>query len=430
MKISEIRKKNIAILWFGKEGRSTLDFLVRLWVEKITILDKNPIEISEKNIKIISWKDYLDNLWDFNLIFKSPWISPYNPKILAHKKKLISWAEVFFNNYEGRVIWITWTKWKSTTSTLTYKALKAYWYNVKLVWNIGNPVLDEIDILWWEEYDYVVYELSSYMLEEFIPKCFISVLLNIYPDHLDWHENFENYKKAKLNIIKESLSSLININFSEDSKNSKTFWNSWDYHYKWHNFYIDNHKIFDDKNIVLKWEHNKSNISAVIWVLDIIWVKDFLRFESVLENFKWLPHRLETIWKYDKITFIDDAISTTPESTIEAIKTFWDKIWTIFLWGTDRGYNFEELVKYLRKYNIENIVLFPESWKKIKDLLDNSFSILETSSMKDAARFAFKNTNPEEICLLSTASPSYSLWKNFEEKWEEFKKEVEKNSSK
>jgi len=409
MKISSLKNKNIAILWFWKEGKSTLDFLMKLWInhDKITILDKIThtsiisLNSNEREIKIISWEKYLDNLDKFDVIFKSPWISPYNSKILPYKNKLSSGTELFFNNYNARVIWITWTKGKSTISTLTYEILKAYWYNVKIVWNIWKPVLDEIDILWWQEYDYIVYELSSYMLEDFSPNLFIWVLNNVFPDHLDWHDNFNNYKKAKENILKNALNKI-------DGK------------------IIENKTKFQTQLI---WEHNQKNISVVKEIFITIWIKDFNRFENTLKSFKWLSHRLENIWTFAWITFIDDAISTTPESTIEAIKSFNTEIWTIFLWWTDRWYIFEELVTYLIKYNIKNIVLFPDSWDKIKLLLNNDFNILETSSMEKAVEFAYKNTWTWKICLLSTASPSYSLWKNFEEKWNIFKEEIIKQNN-
>jgi len=127
-------------------------------------------------------------------------------------------------------------------------------------------------------------------------------------------------------------------------------------------------------------------------------------------------------WKYDGIIFIDDAISTTPESTIEAIKTFNYDIDTIFLWWTDRWYEFYELIKELNKYNIKNIVLFPDSSQKILKLLGGSFNYIETKSMEEAIKWAKKYTKKWKIVLLSTASPSYSIWKNFEEKWDLFAK--------
>ena len=107
------------------------------------------------------------------LFLKALGISPYNnPELLEVKEKITSQAEILADNFEWKIIWITWTKGKSTTSTLLYEILKELWYKVKLVWNIWNPTLDEIDLLSNEKYDYIVYELSSYMLE--------NLELNIY----------------------------------------------------------------------------------------------------------------------------------------------------------------------------------------------------------------------------------------------------------
>ena len=131
-------------------------------------------------------------------------------------------------------------------------------------------------------------------------------------------------------------------------------------------------------------------------------------------NFKPLPHRLEFVGEFKGISFYDDAISTTPESTIMAIKAL-KNIGTIFLGGEDRGYDFHELEKILKRYKIKNIAFFPESGGRILKSR-KGFSVLETRSMEEAVRFAFKNTPKGQICLLSTASPSYSVWKNFEEK--------------
>ena len=409
MKIKELKSKKIAILWFWKEGRSTLDFLLRIWSEDITILDKNFVDIDENkfpNVLEISWDFYLDNLWSFDVIIKSPWISPYNPKIKPFINKLSSQAEIFFSNYNGKVIWVTATKWKTTTASILYETLKNAWLTVKLVGNVGNPVLEEIDLVEQEKYDYIIYELSSYMLEWFTPQLYIGVLGNIFPDHVDWHNNnLEIYTQAKLNILKNA-----------------------EYTLDWRELLKNKNNILKNIQTPLLWEHNIKNISLVNEICKIIWVwEDILR--KTVKTFQAISHRLEKVSEKNWIIFIDDAISTTPESTIEAIKTFWENIWTIFLWWLDRGgYSFEELVKYLEKYNIQNIVLFPETGVEILPLLNKEgvggWSILETKSMKQAVAFAFKNCKKWEVCLLSTASPSYNLYKDYIEQWNDFKQQI------
>ena len=147
-----------------------------------------------------------------------------------------------------------------------------------------------------------------------------------------------------------------------------------------------------------------------------------------LKTFKTLPHRLAKVGTFKGITFYDDAISTTPESTIRGLQTL-GRVETIFLGGLDRGYDFTNLRKVLKKSGVKNIVLFPDTGKRIlKSKKD--YNILETTSMEQAVVFAYKNTTPGNICLLSTASPSYSVWKNFEEKGDLFQKWVKYFSKK
>ncbi len=123
---------------------------------------------------------------------------------------------------------------------------------------------------------------------------------------------------------------------------------------------------------------------------------------------------------YGGIVRVDDAISTTPESTIQALQNFGDDVDTIFLGGKDRGYNFKELVKVIVKSKIRNVVLFPDSgeriYKEIKKYDLGEIRCFQASDMREAVKFAYEYTKDRKICLLSTASPSYSLRKNFEEK--------------
>lgn len=433
MHISSIKKsKKIAILGFGREGKSTLDFLLSLWIKEIDILDKNIHPLAKRWwVKPVFWEHYLGNLGDYDLIIKSPGISPYHEKIAPHKDRLTSQTEIFFNNYSGKVIWISGTKGKSTSSTLIFQTLKNAGKKVKLVGNIGSPVLDEIHILdTTESYDFIVYELSSYMLENFSPKLEVWLLVNIFPDHLDWHHGIENYAQAKLNVLKNAKHA-----FAHSSLVSSPLWKELAEDIKEKlsavQFYWTGTKnsFQTTKKILLQGQHNLENIMWVASICDVLNI-DKKYLENTLETFSGLPHRLETVGNYHGITFINDAISTTPDSTIAAIKTFWTDIGTIFLGGTDRGYNFEELLKNIKKYDIKNIVLFPESGKKILSLLSNderkNYTVLETASMEAAVRFAYQNTLPWNICLLSCASPSYSLWKNYEEKGREFREWVEK----
>ena len=476
MNIEILKTKEIAILGYGREGKSTLRFLKNIGARDITILDKNieTIEnIEDEDIICIWWNSYLDSLSDFDIIFKSPGVCPYNDELAPYKEKFISQTQIFYETYPGKVIAVTGTKGKSTTSTLIYLSLKEAGYNVKLVGNIWNPVFDEIDIIpfinkslsstWLgkklgevseEIYDFIIYEMSSYMLEGFIPKTYISVFNNIYNCHLDWHRGFENYKNAKLNILRNSEYALINFEFKDFdevktiSSNTQFFWIDGDFSYKNNWFYIADERVLEDENIVLLWEHNRKNIA---WVLGVIYratgkdiEKTIWALKKVISTFEWLPHRMEKVGTFKGITFINDAIATTPESTLAAIKTFSPDIGTLFLGGYDSGFIYTELEKNIELGNIENLVLFPDTGYKIftQDIENKSeeipfqiqkngriINILKTRSMETAVKFAYEYTQEGKIALLSNASQSFSLWKSYEVKGNLFKELVIKYSS-
>lgn len=455
MKLNDLKNKRIAILWFWKEGQSSLRFLQEQGINDITVLDKSEIDISpfvkgstakQGEIKILSGNNYLDTLWNFDLIFKSPWISPFHEKLLPYREKFVSQTGVFFENYRGKVIGITGTKGKSTISTLLFQCLESAGYDVKLVWNIGSPVLDEIDFNW-EIHDYIIYELSSYMLQDFSPELHIGFLNNIYPCHLDWHfDSFNIYREAKINILTSAEIKIINWELSQDSEittihDDKIFFDTkWRYQYdeKW--FLIEGEYVYTWE-VSLLWEHNRKNISWIIWILDkIIWDREKINktLSQVLPIFWGLPNRIENIGVYEGIKFINDAIATTPESTIAAIKTFWTSLQTLFLGWEDSGFKFWNIREQILNSSIQNIIAFPDTAVKIFpeiemrdheqafeiEIAGKSLQFIKTRSMKMGVDFSYKTTLPWKIALLSCAAPSFSLWDSYLDKADEFKKEV------
>jgi UDP-N-acetylmuramoylalanine--D-glutamate ligase len=283
---------------------------------------------------------------------------------------------------------------------------------VRILGNIGRPMLqallepvnkDEIFVL----------ELSSYQLDdvEFSPD--IAVVTNLFPEHMDFHQGTENYYEAKKNIINFQNKNNVFVCNLNDEKLA-----GWSKESNAKVIPFADKKFLDGINLPLIGEHNKENITAAVAVAKELGISDAV-IKTAIEKFEPLPHRLEFVGEFKGIKFYDDAISTTPESTIMALKSL-PKVGTIFLGGQERGYNFTNLQKLIKEYGIKNFVLFPETGKKIiksKKVLN----ILETKSMKEAVKFAYKYTAKGEICLLSCASPSYSLWKNFEEKGDQFK---------
>ena len=198
MQFPELLNKKIAILGFWREGKSTLHFLLNQGVKKsdLTILDKK--EINEPEIHSVSWEDYLKNLDQYDLIFKTAGIQ-YTPEIRAVQERTVTQVQFFFDHFHGKVVALSASKGKTTMTSLTYQLLKDAWFPVVLAGNIGKPVLDEIDFD--NKDQYVVIELSSFMLETLKKKNLISILGAIFPVHLDWHGSMEDYVEAKKHVL-------------------------------------------------------------------------------------------------------------------------------------------------------------------------------------------------------------------------------------
>ncbi len=396
---------NVLILGYGKEGIATNKYLKEKFPNlKIGIADKK------------DGLNYLKKQEDFDLAIKTPGL----PKEFVFIPYTTA-TNIFFSQAKNTIIGITGSKGKSTTATLIYKILKAAGIKSRLIGNIGNPMINVLMNKTPEDEVFVI-ELSSYQLDDIQYSPNITVVLNLFPDHMTYHGNAKKYYEAKKNIINFQKNSDYFI-YNPKNKNLA----SWAK--KSNSKPIPFVKEIPLKNsaIPLIGEHNKENIKAALTVAKIFNIPESIS-KKIIKTFKPLPHRLEFVGQFKDIDFYDDAISTTPESTIVAIKSL-PKIGTILLGGEDRGYDFSDLEKTIKKYKIDNIVLFPDSGKKMFRH-KNNLNILRTKNMEKAVRFCYRNTGQGSICLLSTASPSYSLWKNFEEKGNQFQFFVKKYSRK
>ncbi|MEK7060935.1 MAG: Mur ligase family protein, partial [Patescibacteria group bacterium] len=207
MKLDELKDKKVLILGLGKEGLSTLTFLKRLFSDKeIGIADNKTLKelgggtqrIITKNtkLKLHLGRNYQKSLNLYDVVFRSPGIR--FPK--STTAKITSQTKIFLEAHRDKIIGITGTKGKTTTTSLIYKIFKDANLNVELVGNIGNPPFDYIDKI--KNTDFFIFELSSFQLQDLQKSPHIAVFLNLYKEHLDYHRGFENYRKAKANIVK------------------------------------------------------------------------------------------------------------------------------------------------------------------------------------------------------------------------------------
>ena len=443
--LEKFKDKRILILGFGREGEDTFRFLRKLFPEKVIgIADKSAkIRKPDKKTKLYLEKNYLKSVKNYDLVIKSPGI-PFKILPKSQLAKVTTQTEIFFNNCLGKIIGITGTKGKSTTSSLIYEVLKRGGVKARLIGNIGKPVLN---LLFSAKPDNVyVYELSSFHLTNLKKSPHIAVFLNIYPEHLDYYKSFREYASAKANITRYQTKDDYLI-FNSKDKLVKEFAKK----SSAKKIPIPaNLRIFT--NIRIPLVANLQNAMAAAIVGRIFRIPD-KKIIQAIKSFKSLPHRLEYVGIYKGIKFYNDALATIPEATIAALDILGDNVETIFLGGFDRRLSFENLAKRILKSDVKNLILFPTTGEKIWKALrlaslaqgkklpkmffaDGAKRMKFSSStspryegaryMKEAVKLAYRHTRKGKICLLSTASASFSIFKDYKEKGDLFKKYVKR----
>jgi len=459
MKLENLKNKKILILGLGQEGMDNFSFLRKKFPAKILGLadqkelkefseEKKEIFKKERNLRLHLGQDYLSSLKEYDIILKSPGVPLKKIKPwLTKKQRLTSQTEIFFSNCPGKIIGITGTKGKGTTVSLTHQILKSAGLKVHLIGNIGEPVLSYLQSA--KESDVFVYELSSHQLQGLKKSPPMAVFLNLYQAHLDHFENFEAYKKAKENIglyqsekdhfifnkDQEALRELAERTKAEKvSFGLKTV--GLDCYLKDDWIFYQGGKIIKREEVPLIGDFNLSNVMAAISLAKLLQIDNRV-VRKAIRNFKSLPHRLEFVGKFKQIEFYNDSLATIPEATCLAVKTLKDKLETIMLGGHEAKQNFKELVETILDSKIKNLIFFPPTGQRIyqefleagegKPLFEARLKELNhffVDNMRQAVKMAFEYTEPERICLLSCACPSFGIFKNYKERGELFKKHI------
>ena len=415
--IDFLRDKKILILGFGREGKSSLDFIRReLPQAEVAIADQQ--EVVVENITVISGENYLDACKDYDLILKAPGVIIKDYLDAETKSKITSQTDLFMRVFSRQIIGVTGTKGKSTTSSLIYHVLKSAGRDAQLVGNIGKPCFDVLDEI--TDQTAIVFELSAHQLEYIQASPHIAVLLNIYEEHFDHYTTPDDYYGAKKNIYKYQTpddlliygdifqhATIDEINAAQSMKID-----------------ITKTEIFPRDQIRTKLigEHNQLNIqvaAAIAYAYKI----NGEDFKQAIASFQPLPHRLEYVGTFRGIKFYNDSIATAQEAVINAIKALGD-VDTIILGGMDRGLDYHPLVDFIRETNIRNIILLPATNDRFQQTFDEgeySQKLIHVKNMREAVEQAYAITATGKSCLLSPAAASYGFYKNFEERGDDFK---------
>ncbi len=416
--IEFLKDKNILLLGFGREGRSTLEYIRKYLPEKkLTLADRNPVELSDKNVITVTGVGYLDGINEYDLVIKSPGISLRDVEVYD-RTKITCQVDLFLRFAPCRKIGITGSKGKTTTSTLTYMMLKKAGVDAVLIGNIGIPVLECIEKV--NENTVAVIEMSSHQLEFCVSSPEVAVFTNIFEEHLDHYKGgFTGYVNAKTNIARyQNEKDLFVYGAKSDIEK-----------------YVDLNKIKSEKQPVsdetfdLQFEnehllgsHNRTDVCFAFAATRRFGVTEKQAVDAA-NSFEGIEHRMEKVGEFDGITFYNDCIATIPFAVLNAVHAL-KRVGTLIIGGKDRGLDYTEFIEDLLNENIDNIICMPDTGYSIGERLKEKnakSNILFAENMEKAVSLAFENTEKGKICLLSPAASSYNVYKNFEEKGKHYK---------
>lgn len=458
---AELKNKRITILGLGKEGESSYRFVRRFFPKKqLFLADQKPLFAVESAfkkliskdgfVKLFFGKNYLNSLKSIDMIIKTPGIPPTIPEIIKARKhgvSVTSQTELFFDYCPGKIIGITGTKGKSTATSAIFNVLTAGKKKAFLVGNIGTPVLPFLQEA--TPSSYFVYELSCHQFLKLNKSPDMAVLLNLYPEHLDYYKNFEEYKAAKARITLFQKPSDYFIYRSSDPNVVKIANQT---KAKIIPFQIDNLQttgcfVEDEKIVFLNNKDKKEIIMPVTEiplpgrfnihnVMPAIIVGSLLKIPSstirkAIKNFMPLEYRLKRVGTYNGITFYNDPLSTIPQATLAALDTLGNQVETLMLGGHDRGIDYKKFVNQLLATSVKTIILFPTSGQRLYDTFkieipkQYKISFFFVDNMKDAVKIGYEKTLPGKICLHSPAAPACGVgFKDYKERGKLFEKYV------
>lgn len=451
-----IKGKNVNVIGIGISNMPLIKLLVKLGAN-VTAFDArdkdyigdNYTACKELGVKMVLGPEYLDHL-DGEIIFKTPGLRYDKPQLLDAVKNgavLTSEMETFFEVCPAHIIAVTGSDGKTTTTTLIHKIMTEAGYKTWLGGNIGNPVLDMADEM--TEKDWVILELSSFQLHTMKKAPERAVITNLSPNHLDWHTNYAEYIDAKTNIFKNmprngilvlnadnadssALLPMAHVDVRFFSRETKA------------SIWLDgstirrgNEAILDINDIKIPGMHNVENYMAAIGAVSGL-VDDEV-IVKIAKTFGGVPHRIELVREKDGVRYYNSSIDSSPNRTINALGVFKQKI-IMLAGGKDKGIPYDgignPIADHVKKLILISKLPVTEEDKKIhptagqikKAVLDTGRSdipeMFEVHTYEDAVKLAHDMAEDGDIILLSPASTSFDMFRNFEERGNLFKKLV------
>ena len=446
-----LKNRKVAIIGLGVSNIPLLDYMHKVGA-KVTVFDNRVIEdipkdtikkITEYAMEFSFGPNNLSKLNGFDIIFRSPSCMPTLPELQKEVKRgaiLTSEIEMLMKLCPGKVIGVTGSDGKTTTTTLIYEILKSNGYHCYLGGNIGTPLFTKLEEMTPE--DMIVLELSSFQLMQMEVSPSISVITNISPNHLNIHKDYEEYIEAKKNIFKyQDEKGIVVLNYdnpitraaAKEANGKVIFFSSKNK--------LDDGVIVDGdvikeckdklrrhilntKDVALRGMHNYENICAAIAATQTL--VDIEGCTKAVKQFKGVQHRLELIREIDGVKWYNDSIGTSPTRTIAGLKSFDEEI-VLIAGGYDKHLDYTPIAKPILE-KVVSLILIGDTAPKIFDAVKaeaekqgKEIPIYMCDEFKNIVLVAKKVVKPGQIVLFSPASASFDMFKNFEERGNKFK---------
>ncbi len=448
--LESLRGRSIAVIGMGVSNTPLIRMFLRAGL-KVTVCDKSPRERVEEQAseleslgaKLRLGPDYLAKIHKFDLIFRTPGLSPNTPelkKAVERGCELTSEMELFFRLCPCRIIGVTGSDGKTTTTTLISEFLKEAGYNVYVGGNIGKPLMPDVAGMTPE--DMVVVELSSFQLMSMTQSPNISVFTNLSPNHLDYHHTMEEYTAAKLNIFRhQGPDGRAVFNYDNDitrslAKQAPGRAALFSRRQKleegvylrdgaiWLTNGMGSREVLPLDQIHIPGAHNIENYMAAIAAVDGLVPDKCVR--AVAQRFTGVEHRIAVVGVVGGVKYNHDSIGTSPTRTMACLDSFDQKL-ILIAGGYDKGVPFTQLgVEIVQK--VKALVLCgvtaPAIRKAVEEapgFADSGLKIVETESLAAAVAAAQAAAASGDVVVLSPACAAFDQFKNFMERGKVFK---------
>lgn len=442
MRISQLEGRRVALWGWGREGRAAHALLRRRLPSLPLTLFCSQAEAVQAAVLgdglLIARTDISgEALGGFEVVIKSPGISPYSAEAVqaqARGARLLGGTALWFGEHpEARTVCVTGTKGKSTTTALLAHLLRGGGHRTALAGNIGLPLLETMDPqpapqLW-------VIELSSYQTGDVADSGVrpeVAVVLNLFPEHLDWHGSQQRYIQDKLALVSRAHPRIAVLNaadpllFKLELPHSHIVWfnHAQGWHLRGDVLYRGDAEVFDTRAVPLPGRHNRGNLCAALAAIEALGIEASALAPAAL-TFQPLPNRLQTLGTRNAISYVNDSISTTPHATLAALECFSGQRIALLVGGHDRGLDWHDFADAMREHAPLGIVTMGANGPRIHALLQEvaghgGFALSSAPDLASAMQQAEAMLGGQGVVLLSPGAPSFGMYRDYVERGKEF----------